>query len=605
MATLTFIREKQKVVMWVFLIIFLASLSIGGLVGGANILDQLFGSNISGDAVGAVNSQRITITELSEAISTQTQNMRAQYGELNDRLIEQAEEQAWESLVTFRLLTEELEHRNLSASPEEIYWLLQYYPPQFIQQNPSFQRDGQFDPAMYYRALENPAGNEWAPIENYIASLLPGDKLTQLVLATTYTSEEEVKSAWYERNTTAEIEFIYVPNNKINTSEMVLDEADIRREYKRKKDDFALPERRVIEYVYWEKTPTARDSINTRENARDMMERVESGEDFATLARTYSEDPGSAQNGGDLGWFSKSAMPFSDAAFAAKAGDIVGPVQTRFGFHIIKVEDKRTTDGEPQVKASHILLNVTPGARTINELRSEANIFSFDAIDSSFAIAVARSGKESITSPQLRRDNKYLAPPVGLLRSVIRFAYLSEADAVSEVLDSDGAFVVARLAEVLDAGIQPLEDVKTQVERTLRNEAAEDQVDIIMANIEEQITTARDWKSIADDFEEANFATGVSAKLNGSFPGLGRSPILLGVLKAMKVGSRSAIIDMDRGKVIVRLTKLDTPDWSAYEAVRAAEHEALYNRRLNAVWMQWISDLRDRAEIIDRRYLFF
>jgi len=80
-----------------------------------------------------------------------------------------------------------------------------------------------------------------------------------------------------------------------------------------------------------------------RKLAENLLERVKKGEDFVSLAKKYSEDPGSKKNGGDLGFFSPGSMvkPFEELAFSLKVGDIGGPVKTDFGYHIIKVEDAR------------------------------------------------------------------------------------------------------------------------------------------------------------------------------------------------------------------------------------------------------------------------
>jgi peptidyl-prolyl cis-trans isomerase C len=77
--------------------------------------------------------------------------------------------------------------------------------------------------------------------------------------------------------------------------------------------------------------------------ARELLAQVKGGGDFARIAIEKSEDKGSGKEGGELGWFDKGRMvtEFADAAFAANKGDIVGPVKTRFGFHIIEIEDKR------------------------------------------------------------------------------------------------------------------------------------------------------------------------------------------------------------------------------------------------------------------------
>ena len=105
------------------------------------------------------------------------------------------------------------------------------------------------------------------------------------------------------------------------------------------------------------------DTKGARQKAEDLLRRVHAGEDFAELAKEYSEDPGSRAQGGDLGWFGRGQMvkPFEDAAFALKEGEVSGVVESPFGFHIIKVEERRRQMNEnnavvEQVHARHILV---------------------------------------------------------------------------------------------------------------------------------------------------------------------------------------------------------------------------------------------------------
>jgi peptidyl-prolyl cis-trans isomerase SurA len=98
------------------------------------------------------------------------------------------------------------------------------------------------------------------------------------------------------------------------------------------------------------------DTLVAFKKVMEIKQKALSGEDFAALASTYSEDPSARINKGDLGYFTALQMvfPFENAAYSGKKGDVVGPVRTRFGYHLLKIIDKRTARGE--VEVSHIMI---------------------------------------------------------------------------------------------------------------------------------------------------------------------------------------------------------------------------------------------------------
>ncbi len=130
------------------------------------------------------------------------------------------------------------------------------------------------------------------------------------------------------------------------TASVAITEAEIAQAYRDNIADFGVPEglhARHILVSFGVQNPTAEDKAKALKKAQDLLKKAQApGADFGTLALQNSDDPGSKANGGDLGNFARGTMEpsFENAAFAAKVGQIVGPVESPYGYHIIKVEEK-------------------------------------------------------------------------------------------------------------------------------------------------------------------------------------------------------------------------------------------------------------------------
>jgi peptidyl-prolyl cis-trans isomerase C len=127
---------------------------------------------------------------------------------------------------------------------------------------------------------------------------------------------------------------------------------EIQKYYEQNKEaQFTTPEQRCVRHILFNK--------DQKQKAEDVKKQLEDGADFAKLAKEYSQDPGSAEKGGDLGCLGKgeTVPPFEEAAFGAKEGEIVGPFKTQFGYHILEVTDtkpKQTrplSEVEPQIRS--------------------------------------------------------------------------------------------------------------------------------------------------------------------------------------------------------------------------------------------------------------
>ncbi len=119
-------------------------------------------------------------------------------------------------------------------------------------------------------------------------------------------------------------------------------DAEIQKFYEQNKEaQFTTPEQRCVRHILFNK--------DQKQKAEDVKKQLEDGADFAKLAKEYSQDPGSAKNGGDLGCLGKgeTVPPFEEAAFGAEEGEIVGPVKTEFGYHILEVTDSKPKQTRP------------------------------------------------------------------------------------------------------------------------------------------------------------------------------------------------------------------------------------------------------------------
>jgi peptidyl-prolyl cis-trans isomerase D len=133
--------------------------------------------------------------------------------------------------------------------------------------------------------------------------------------------------------------------------------ADLQKAYDKEKSGFIEPERREASHIL---IPFGKDPAAALKKAQQILALAKSGKSFAALAKQYSQDPGSAKNGGSLGWMERSSFvkPFADALFGIPAvGDIVGPVKTQYGYHIIKLDGiqpgrvKTLAEATPQLEA--------------------------------------------------------------------------------------------------------------------------------------------------------------------------------------------------------------------------------------------------------------
>ena len=134
-------------------------------------------------------------------------------------------------------------------------------------------------------------------------------------------------------------------------AKVAVSEDDVKSYYDTHQDEFKTPEMVKAQHILIkvDKSASEEDKKQARKKAEDILDKIKAGEDFAKLASEFSDDPGSKSKGGELGFFARGRMvkSFEDAAFALKPGEVSGIVESPFGYHIIKVEERNDAGVEP------------------------------------------------------------------------------------------------------------------------------------------------------------------------------------------------------------------------------------------------------------------
>ena len=607
MGMMNTMRTKMHFVLWGLLIMFLGSMTVGGLVGGANILDEIFGIfGVSDDdpqkSIAIVNSELITPDMFFQVLQNRRQTAKQQEQELSERDNDQLYDEIWNELVQLTLIDQEVEQLEIEVTDDEVYFELESNPPQIFQSVPDFQTDGSFDQKKFLTALHNPQGDEWLYWEAFTRDYLPRKKLLDRIRYSVTLSEDEVRQEFITRNVDHVLSGLAIPASSFRGDEFNATDEDITAFYKSHMDDFQQDETRVLRYVKWDKKPAAEDTTDTEQFGVDLIRKINDGADFVTLAEIHSADPGSAVKGGDLGWFGRGRMvpPFEEAAFNANSGEIVGPVESNFGYHIIWVREKRGEGDTQEVLASHILLNIEMGPSTLSRLKREATQFLYEVEDNGFGKAVEISNVSLDSSRQFTENSTI--PDFGFTLVPTRFAFRSEIDAISDIIETDNSFAIMQLIEIHEPGPQPLEDVRKRIERDVRQEKqmarAEERID----EVYKELLAGKNFAELSETHDDVKLIEEKERKLSTALPYIGsKNPRLLGLIASSGPGELYDPFEGQRSWVIIRYDSQGEIDEEEWLVQKDFLYDELLTNRQNEAVNAYITELTDNADIVDNR----
>jgi len=590
------LRESTKTILMILVFAFIATIVVDWGMGG------LKRSQPRG-IIASVNGNEIHVEEYTRRYQNELAQYRQQSGqEPEGYQLEQFENRVFENLVQQRLLNEVIKKVHLDASDAEIIEEIYNNPPQELRQDKVFQDStGAFDMQRYQAALNNPGANEfWSSVENYLRMSLPMRKLDNLLKASAVVTDDDVRLDYMKRNMKATANYIAFKADQFIAAVTDPTEDAIKKYYDQHESDYHQPEQRVIDYVLLDLKATKADSEATRSRAQDILQELKSGADFANLAEIYSQDEGSAKNGGDLGWFGKGQMvkPFEDAAFTAAKGEVVGPIATQFGLHIIKTIDKKIENKEPKVLARHILLKYEITPQTRENLREVAGYLAEAAKESDLA-TIAKA--ENLVC---KRSKPFISgsfiPDLGSESRVNNFCFRNEEGTVSDVFQIERGLLVLQVMEILPEHTKTLAEVKEQIVSSLKKEKA-------MAKAKEKADAAYAKVTAGAPLEEVAAADGLPVQTAEQFTlasfvqNVGREPRFVGAAFALKPGAVSKPVEGTSGYFLIELVEKNEINESDLASQQDNLRNQILARRKQAMFGQWYTTLKENAKIKDLR----
>ncbi len=341
-------------------------------------------------------------------------------------------------------------------------------------------------------------------------------------------------------------------------------------------------------------------SEKNKEEAMKIYNQLKNGADFGALAKEFSRDPGSATNGGDLGWFSKGMMvpEFEKAAFNAKVGVVQEPIETQYGYHIILVTGK--SDNKYIVQRVTNSLEVS--ATTKDLLLSSAQDFSFIAKKNDFE-SEAKLMNYNVQESGAFGDDVASIPGLGSNKNIVDFAFNNDVNTVSEPFRLTTGYAVVMVSDVINEGVKPFDEVKASLKPLVVREKQFEKAKQLAEEIKQKIGS------------DLSKATSINPKViynqakdftpSGTVPGIGRDWAFIETALKSEVNKVSDPVKGYRGYYLIKVTQRTPFDSSAFEIQRNSLMDNLIRQKQSSLLSEWISQLKKKANIVDNRKQFF
>jgi len=585
----------------------------------------------SNDVLAAIEGRQITAGEFRTIYYQQLQAYRTAYGgNMSDDLIRQLglDQRLLQQMIDEEAALAEATRLGIRASNAELR--------ERILTMPAFQENGQFIGDARYRQLlqlQNPPMRP-SEFEVQLRRGLVIDKLRMALTEWMSVPDAEVDAEFHRRNEKVKLQVVSFPADRFREGVSATD-AEIAAAYEADPEKYRGPEKRRIRHLlidmqamrqnavvppaeiqrYYDdnldqfSTPEqvrashillmteGKDEAEVRKLAEDVLQKARGGADFAALARQYSQDEGSAENGGDLGSFGRDAMvpEFEQTAFSLAPNVVSDLVRTQYGFHIIKVTEKQEGVTRPldevraqieeQLKWERAQAQAARLAeRVSSQIRRPADL---ERVGQAQGLPVGETGffdrEEPITG-------------IGFAPEVNAWAFQLADDEVSAPIRTSQGFAIIAVTGRQDSSVPPLDEVKARVSEDVILGKAIDAARAKAAALAESASTS-------GDLERAAKAAGLEVKTTEliprgtALPDVGISAEVDRAAFALPAGGVSAPLETPSAAVVVKVVERTDVTEEEVAAGRDTLRQELLADRRNRFFAAYMTKAKQRMKI--------
>lgn len=593
-----------------------------------------------------VGSVSISEAQFLKEMRNTEQRYRSMYGEQFEAIRNQIDlaSMTIQNIVDRYLLLEEARKMGLGVTDKELLDRIMSFP--------AFKRsDGSFvGEDLYARILR---ANQSSPeeFEEGLRQELVLDKLQQALAAGVVIPGSDVEQEYRRRNESTSFEVLFIPatrepagltvadteakayydGNQARFSHpaqrqlryLLIDDAKLRRTlsvpesqiseyYASHQQEFQQPEELHVRHILIR--PKSQDDTGWQDaqtRAREMSAKVMTpGADFAALARQYSEDPGSKDSGGDLGWFPRGRMvkEFEDAAFRLSPGEVSAPVKSQFGYHILKLEGRRP-GGLRSLAEAHDLIKEkllegladAEGNRRATALREKIDAAKLTTDEQWHALA-----DDVVTSnvtPFFAQEE--VVPGIGRDPELLAEVGAAKEGFVGGPRRSSRGWIVYRVAKVRPAGVTPFEEAKEEAREAVKRTKA---LEALRKDLEGKRASLGVGPVNAQAVGLGGTVQTVSDHRRGaSIPSVGVSRNLDDAVFATPVNALTPVVTVgDRGVAVARLTAAKPFDPQTFAKEKAALRDSMAKEELNRMFSALLAEAKRanpvviNPEVVDR-----